>query len=373
MRKLLVVLAILVAAGGWAQPKVAVLDAVIPDNMDTSVIVPITDKIAEELVNAKKYSVLDRANVEQVLKEREFQVSGLVQDSDIKEAGKYLGADFVVTSRVSLVDGTYFISAKMINVETGAVEAQVSDQAEGRASVLIAIASRVGKKLATGAVEEIVEPVADTGTGDTEPPPEPGAKKEPKLFIGAEVGLTVFMGTFADATEGWITNWSNSYGGLAYDEGKLGLAATVAYNVLPFLYGSAGLAYASHKVSGDGYSYTVFSQIGLSVGGGLVLRPTPTLQVYGGGKIGFASASLGDFWVVDEQGTAGGSLVWGLEVGARLVLFNFLTLGARVEWTTGTMSEDSDLAFAGYFTGYSTPYGYSTLRLHVGAGIALGG
>jgi TolB-like protein len=152
----LVALCFLTASYAAAQPKVAVLDAVIPPTMDSSVIVPITDTIAEALVNARRYAVLDRVSVEQVLKEREFQVSGLVQDSDIKEAGKYLGADFVVVARVSLVEDTYFICARMINVETGAVDAQASDQEEGRASVLIRIAERVGRKLATG--EAVVGP-----------------------------------------------------------------------------------------------------------------------------------------------------------------------------------------------------------------------
>ena len=50
-----------------ALPKVAVLDAVIPETMDKSVVVPITDKIAEQIVASRQYSVLDRANVEQVL------------------------------------------------------------------------------------------------------------------------------------------------------------------------------------------------------------------------------------------------------------------------------------------------------------------
>ena len=36
---------------------------------------PVTDKIIEELVHAKKYRVIDRSNIEQVLREKEFQLS----------------------------------------------------------------------------------------------------------------------------------------------------------------------------------------------------------------------------------------------------------------------------------------------------------
>jgi hypothetical protein len=106
--RFLALAAVLVSAAAVlpALPKVAVLDAVIPEKMDRSVVVPITDKIAEEIVKALQYSVLDRANIEQVLKEKEFQVSGMVPDSEIKQAGKYLGADYVVVVRVSVIEGT---------------------------------------------------------------------------------------------------------------------------------------------------------------------------------------------------------------------------------------------------------------------------
>ena len=93
------------------KPKVAVLDALIPDDMDRSVVVPVTDKIVEELVNSGLYTVLDRANIEQVLQEKEFQVSGLVKDTEVVQAGEYLGARYVVVARVSRIEETFFISA----------------------------------------------------------------------------------------------------------------------------------------------------------------------------------------------------------------------------------------------------------------------
>jgi len=43
--------------------------------MDPSVIIPITEKIAERLVVSGRCYVLDRANIDSVLKEREFEVS----------------------------------------------------------------------------------------------------------------------------------------------------------------------------------------------------------------------------------------------------------------------------------------------------------
>jgi len=90
----------------------------------------------------------------------------------------------VVVARVSLVEQTYFLSAKMIDVESGAVFAQASDQEEGKAAVLIKIAERVGKKLIGGVVEVAKVPEAEktaepTKTAEPEKTVEPQKEPEP--------------------------------------------------------------------------------------------------------------------------------------------------------------------------------------------------
>lgn len=91
-------------------PRVAVLDAVLPENTESGVAIGITEKISEELVSSGQFMVLDRTTVDQSLKEIEFQVSGLVSDAEIMKAGAQLssrlGAAYVVVARVSLVSGT---------------------------------------------------------------------------------------------------------------------------------------------------------------------------------------------------------------------------------------------------------------------------
>ena len=135
------------AAIAWAQPKVAVLDAAIPKDMDTSVIVPVTDKITEALVSSERYTVLDRDNIDSVLKEREFQLSDMVSDQDAAIAGKYLGADFVVIIKVQKIGDTYYVSGKMIDVKSGVIATESSAQREGKLSTLIGLAQEVGDNL----------------------------------------------------------------------------------------------------------------------------------------------------------------------------------------------------------------------------------
>ena len=166
------------AAAVFSIPQIAVLDAILAPGIDPTVVVPVTDKIIEELVNSGKFTVIDRTNVEQILQEKEFQLSsGIVRNEEIRRAGEYLGADFVIVANASRVGSTYVISAKMIDVVTGEIGAQVSREKQGKIDVLLEIARLVGKQIsgqdvvvaeATTKVEEKkVEVVVEPATGSS--------------------------------------------------------------------------------------------------------------------------------------------------------------------------------------------------------------
>jgi len=184
----------LLAAAAWTQPKVAVLDAVVPKGINSSVVIPVTEKVIERLVNSGRFTVLDRANVEQVLGEREFQVSGLVSDAEVTEAGKYLGADYVVVLKVQKIEDTYFLSAKMIAVMTGVIFAQSSAEEEGKLSVLLSLAERAGDVLAGGngktaaAPERMKEPARETPAAPARSAPAPNARIGSRMYIGVGSG-----------------------------------------------------------------------------------------------------------------------------------------------------------------------------------------
>jgi TolB-like protein len=396
----LVAMVVLAAAVLPALPKIAVLDAQIPATMDKSVVVPITDKIAEELVHSNQYEVLDRANVEQVLKEKEFQVSGMVQDSDIKQAGKYLGADFVVVARVSLIENTYFISAKMINVESGAVTAQVSDQEEGKAAVLLTIAERVGRKLVGGVIEPEKAPTATasgtTGTGSTatkptgtQSGPAASAKRGPRSTITVEVGLPLFSGAVRDAADEWVAYWTGGSGATLDSTGGLALSGRLSFYVVGPLYLGATADYAWQDVKytdyyGSSYSEQTFSTLDIAASVGVGFAVGGSFQVYAGAKIGLGTVSLGNFfnsvnWTSSWEGDSSAGLAYGLEAGADLILFQIVTVGARLQWMATSVSSSSTIGQAtpNFFNApggtYSAPYDFSVIRLDIGAGIALGG
>jgi TolB-like protein len=163
---------LLASLSAYAAPQIAVLDTVLAAGVDPAAGILVTNKIEEEFVNQKKYHVLDRANIDRVLREKEFQLSsGVVRNEEVRQAGEYLGADFVVVANVSRIGQTYVISAKMIDISSGEIAAQASAQQAGRIDVLLDVAKEVGVRLAGTAVtvagiqeepvEEKAEPAAE--------------------------------------------------------------------------------------------------------------------------------------------------------------------------------------------------------------------
>jgi hypothetical protein len=190
---------LLVSVLGFAVPQVAILDAVLAAGIDPAAGPLITSKVEEEFVNSGKYTVLDRANIEQVLREKEFQLSsGVVRNEEVRQAGEYLGADFIVAVNVSRVGQTFVVTAKMIDVVSGEIAAQTSYERQGRVDVLLDIAKVVGGRLAGTEVVmiEVEEPKPEEAEEEEvaeapkpEPPPRVKKEREPAEFKRFVVGV----------------------------------------------------------------------------------------------------------------------------------------------------------------------------------------
>ncbi|MBA7477281.1 hypothetical protein ES707_12686 [subsurface metagenome] len=364
----------------FTQPKVAVLDAVIPDTMDSSVIVPVTDKIVEELVASGIYTVLDRINIEQVLQEKEFQLSGLVKDTEIKKAGEYLGANLVVVARVSRIENTFFISAKMIDVKTGAITAQTSDQQEGSEAILIGIAQNVGRKLAGGVIEETQEPVK-VARREIQPPAQEQEKPAPPpaeitreeamagFKLVASYSLPVFSG---DVYTGMEDKMEEASGG-SYSTSGYGLDLYWS-TLFDGFYISASFGHTVLAYKDAANDYTVFSIDDLPFGGGLGYTFGKVLRLYSGAKIGVISLWLEDFWKWQGDGGDELTICLGLEAGADLFLFKHLVLSARVQYTNTSFKEDTGEIFEATWTPaattYDEPYPLNYLNTMIGIGFA---
>jgi len=85
----------------------------------------LSDYVNEELigyiVNDNALTVVDRANLDKISQEMDFQLSGEVSDATALSIGKKLGAQVLISGAVSAVGNTYRLRIKAISVETAQI------------------------------------------------------------------------------------------------------------------------------------------------------------------------------------------------------------------------------------------------------------
>jgi len=79
----------------------------------------VTDKMITQLVNLRRFRVIERGAIESVMKEQAFNLSGMVDEDSAIEVGKIVGADVIVIGRISIEVGFGKVNARGIDIETG--------------------------------------------------------------------------------------------------------------------------------------------------------------------------------------------------------------------------------------------------------------
>jgi hypothetical protein len=78
----------------------------------------LSEALREELFLLKRFTLVNRENLEQVLKEMALQQTGLISEEEAVRTGRGLAASQVVTGQIGLLGKTYMLQAKRIDVES---------------------------------------------------------------------------------------------------------------------------------------------------------------------------------------------------------------------------------------------------------------
>jgi len=82
----------------------------------------LTDVVRGELVRSDRFELIDRAHVEKVLQEQEFQATGPVSEATMVEMGQLVGVEKIVTGRIGWLGKVRVITLQLIDVSTGRVD-----------------------------------------------------------------------------------------------------------------------------------------------------------------------------------------------------------------------------------------------------------
>jgi TolB-like protein len=127
--------------------------------IDTLTGTKISDRLRSQLLKTGA-TVLDRSQMQEILKEQGFQQSSCTSDKCAIEAGQLLQVDYIVIELIELVGHTYSISSRLIDMSTGKVAAiaNADCKCEIDDSVATSAAEIAGKLMRSLAAEQDNEP-----------------------------------------------------------------------------------------------------------------------------------------------------------------------------------------------------------------------
>jgi hypothetical protein len=142
------------AAAASAKPNVAVLDFGGDKNVTEEQLKAIAGRLQAELMNLDAFTILDRSQMDQILKEQGFQQSGACTQSDcMVEMGQLLGVEKIITGQVVNFGEDWSVSVNYIDVGTGKVEQSISYEVHGKLIDVLKQGSPRGARMLVARVE----------------------------------------------------------------------------------------------------------------------------------------------------------------------------------------------------------------------------
>lgn len=112
-------------------------------------------ELRKAIVNISGYEAVTRQDIDQMMKEHDFQRTGLVNSEQIKKLGILSGADFICVATLTKSNTEFYLEAYLINLETGAMSNPASQYGEllnGKIANLFPACQALAKELLSGNV-----------------------------------------------------------------------------------------------------------------------------------------------------------------------------------------------------------------------------
>ncbi len=135
----------------------------------------LTNRLRSNLVSSGEYDVIERGQMNEILEEQGFQLSGCTSESCMVEAGQLLGVQFMLAGSISLIGSTYSVEMRFINIETGKIFKAANYDMEGTIDQLLTYGMIRSINILLG--KEMAFEVKKSKTKDDKPTIKPLSKK----------------------------------------------------------------------------------------------------------------------------------------------------------------------------------------------------
>ena len=119
---MLAIIAMLITVAVNAQMKIAVLDFKAGAGVEQGDVDGISAIFGTYFINPQKFILVERTQIDRVVVEQGFQYSSLTNQQMVR-VGQILDISRMVVGDVNVVSGQYNVDVRVVNVETGAIEA----------------------------------------------------------------------------------------------------------------------------------------------------------------------------------------------------------------------------------------------------------
>ncbi|MEI6767247.1 MAG: hypothetical protein WCM76_16575 [Bacteroidota bacterium] len=136
--------------------KVAIIN---PDgkNVSDELKTILREELSSIVVNTSGYTVLEREEVNKVVKARRSEVNIEFSESELREIGKFLQADYVCYAIITPIDNNYHISIKISEIETAKIVFQNTGITKNGTGDFIEVSRKTANNMLNNKTEEPTE------------------------------------------------------------------------------------------------------------------------------------------------------------------------------------------------------------------------
>ncbi len=111
----------------------------------------LSEVLRTELMNMDSFEVMERSQMDEILKEQAFQQSGACNEKEcLVQMGQMLGIEQIIAGTIGKVGHAYSITARIISVESGKIISSVSHNYTGPIEDLLTQEMKIVAKKLTG-------------------------------------------------------------------------------------------------------------------------------------------------------------------------------------------------------------------------------
>ncbi|MFC1483898.1 CsgG/HfaB family protein [Candidatus Neomarinimicrobiota bacterium] len=107
----------------------------------------LTDRMRSEMVKTGAVTVVERGQMQSILAEQDFQMTGCTSDECAVEIGQMLGITKMIAGSIGKIGSTFTVDLRTINIGTGAIENTMTRDYKGEIDGLITTIERISWEL----------------------------------------------------------------------------------------------------------------------------------------------------------------------------------------------------------------------------------